>query len=198
MKGIVMQAGLKRVLATTRYVIDKTVGQFTVRAFSTGLLSTFGHDPTIGILDYSGEIRFVPDTYENASVRIVLNMLNMEVLDEMRRFDRAQLERTMYNEVLDATHYPEAVFQSSSVTIQKAGGNMLQARVNGMLKLRGITHSQAFDARATDLGESIRISGEFTLLQSDYGIKPVSFAGGALRLKDELKFAFQMIATRQE
>jgi hypothetical protein len=44
----------------------------------------------------------------------------------------------------------------------------------------------------------LRISGDFTLRQSDYGIKPVSFAAGALRLKDELKFNFEMVARRQE
>jgi hypothetical protein len=44
----------------------------------------------------------------------------------------------------------------------------------------------------------LRISGEFSLRQSDYGIKPVSFAGGALRLKDEVRFNFELVARRQE
>jgi hypothetical protein len=44
----------------------------------------------------------------------------------------------------------------------------------------------------------LRASGEFTLRQSDYGIKPVSFAAGALRLKDELKFQFELVARQQE
>jgi hypothetical protein len=44
----------------------------------------------------------------------------------------------------------------------------------------------------------LRISGDFSLRQSDYGIKPTSFAAGALRLKDELKFNFEMLARKQE
>jgi hypothetical protein len=44
----------------------------------------------------------------------------------------------------------------------------------------------------------LRISGEFPLRQSDYGIKPVSFAGGALRLKDELKLSFELMAGMKE
>jgi hypothetical protein len=44
----------------------------------------------------------------------------------------------------------------------------------------------------------LRVSGEFSLRQSDYGIKPVSFAGGALRLKDELKFKFELVGRKQE
>jgi hypothetical protein len=48
------------------------------------------------------------------------------------------------------------------------------------------------------MGTMLRISGEFQLRQSDYGIKPFSFAGGALRLKDELKFKFELVARKQD
>jgi len=48
------------------------------------------------------------------------------------------------------------------------------------------------------MGARLRISGQFTLRQSDYGIKPVSFAAGALRLKDELKFSFEVVARKAE
>jgi hypothetical protein len=44
----------------------------------------------------------------------------------------------------------------------------------------------------------LRASGEFALKQTDYGIKLVSVAGGALKLKDELKFSFEIVARRQE
>jgi hypothetical protein len=44
----------------------------------------------------------------------------------------------------------------------------------------------------------LRASGEFLLSQSSYGIKPVSVAGGALKLKDELKFSFEIVARKQE
>lgn len=63
--------------------------------------------------------------------------------------------------------------------------DMLRARVSGELTFHGETYSHSFDASVTALRTMLRISGEFPLRQSDYGIKAVSFAGGALRLKDE-------------
>jgi hypothetical protein len=48
------------------------------------------------------------------------------------------------------------------------------------------------------MGTMMRLSGDFTLRQSDYGIKPVSFAAGALKLKDELKFHFELVARQKE
>jgi hypothetical protein len=44
----------------------------------------------------------------------------------------------------------------------------------------------------------LRTSGEFVLRQSDYQIKPVTVAGGALKLKDEVKFSFEIVARKRE
>ena len=45
-------------------------------------------------------------------------------------------------------------------------------------------------------GDSLRANGEFTLRQTDFNIKPASAVGGTIKLKDELKFTFDIIATR--
>ena len=43
--------------ALDRYVIDGRSSRFTVRATATGLLAAMGHNPTIDIRDFSGEVR---------------------------------------------------------------------------------------------------------------------------------------------
>jgi hypothetical protein len=47
-------------------------------------------------------------------------------------------------------------------------------------------------------GDLIRASGEFTLRQTDYGIQPFSAIGGAMKVKDELKFCFEMVVRKKE
>jgi polyisoprenoid-binding protein YceI len=177
-----------------RYSIDPASSRFTVQAFATGLLSTFGHNPRIGIRDYDGQIDFVPETYEKALVRINVRTATMDVLDEMKDKDRKTLEQTMYEQVLEADRFPNTVYESKQIIVQKLGNDLLSARVTGELSFHGVTQTQSFDARVTALGTMLRISGDFSLRQSDYGIKPVSFAAGALRLKDELKFDFELVA----
>jgi polyisoprenoid-binding protein YceI len=61
-----------------------------------------------------------------------------------------------------------------------------------------MTQPLTLQANVNVLGTLLRIGGDFTLRQSDYGIKPVSFAAGALRLKDELKFTFDLVARKQD
>jgi hypothetical protein len=45
-------------------------------------------------------------------------------------------------------------------------------------------------------GDKLLAKGDFTLRQTDCGIKPVSAVGGRLKVKDELKFNFDLTAHR--
>jgi polyisoprenoid-binding protein YceI len=193
-----MQAGTQRGLAAVKFLIDTDASRFTVQAFAAGLLSTFGHDPTIGIRDYEGEIQCVPETYDKALVRVTLRTGAMEVLDEMKSDDRKKLEKLMYEEVLEVQRFPSAVYESKQITVQKLSDDLFNARLTGELAFHGVTRTHSFDARVTNMGTMLRISGEFPLRQSDYAIKPFSFAGGALRLKDVLRFKFELVARRRE
>jgi polyisoprenoid-binding protein YceI len=193
-----MQVGTQRGLASVRYVFDKAVSRFTVQAFASGVLSVFGHNPTIAIRDFEGEVQFVPVTYDKAFVRFSVNTASFEVLDEMTREDRKRLEQVMFQEVLDVTRFPSVVYESRQVGVQKLANDLLQVNVVGDLTLHGITDGLSFNVRVQPFGSMLRIAGEFAIRQSDYGIKPVSIAGGVLRLKDELKFRLDTTARLQE
>jgi polyisoprenoid-binding protein YceI len=193
-----MGTGTKRGFAPVKFQIDALASRFTVQAFATGLLSSFGHNPTMGIREIEGEIECQPETYEKAHVRLTARTNAMEVLDEMKNDDRKKLEQEMYEKVLEVNRFPAAVFESKEISAQKLSNDLLRVHVQGELSFHGSTQAHSFDARVTSMGTMLRISGEFPLRQSDYGIEPFSFAGGALRLKDELKFNFELVARKQE
>lgn len=193
-----MQTGTQKGLAPVKFKIDAAASRFTVQAFATGLLSAFGHNPTIAIRDYDGEIEFNPDTIGNASVRVTVRTNAMEVVDEMKNDDRKKLEQAMYDQVLEPNRFPTAVYESKQITLQKDSAEQWRAHVTGELSFHGVTQTHSIDARLNYMGTMMRVAGEFPLRQSDYGIKPVSFAGGALKLRDELKFTFELVARQQE
>jgi polyisoprenoid-binding protein YceI len=193
-----MNTAAQKGLALVDFQIDKTVSRFQVQAFATGLLSSFGHNPRIAIRDYEAEIQCVPDTFEKAYLKLTAQMIRMEVLDEMKKSDQAKLDQEMYEKVLDVSHYPTAVYESKEIIVQKVADGRLNAGVNGELSFHGMTQPLTLQANVNVLGTMLRIGGDFTLRQSDYGIKPVSFAAGALRLKDELKFTFDLVARKQD
>ena len=183
---------------TDRYVIDGRSSRFTVRAFATGLLAKMGHNPTIGIRDLSGEVKFNPDKLEAGSFRLVIKSASMNVQDDISTKDLREMERLMNEEVLETAKFPEIVYEAPNISVSKMADMLYSATLNGNLTLHGVTRSQPITARVALLGSMLRASSDFTLNQTDYNIKLVSVAGGALKLKDELKFSFEIVARQQE
>jgi polyisoprenoid-binding protein YceI len=183
---------------TDRYVIDGRSSRFTVRAFAAGILAAMGHNPTIGIRDLSGEITFNPDKVEASSSRIVIKSASLSVQDDISAKDLREMERLMNQEVLETTKFPEILYEAPDISVTKMADTLYSALLKGNLTLHGVSRSQPINVRVVLLGSMLRASGDFSLNQTDYGIKLVSVAGGALKLKDELKFSFEIVARQQE
>ena len=183
---------------TDRYVIDSRSSRFTVQAFATGLLAKMGHNPTIGIGDFSGEMRFSPEKLEAVSFHLVIKTASLSVQDDISTKDLKEMERLMSQEVLETAKFPEIVYDAPTISVTKMADALCSATLNGNLTLHGVTRSQSIPVRVALFGSMLRASGDFSLDQTDYNIKLVSVAGGALKLKDELKFSFEIVARKQE
>jgi polyisoprenoid-binding protein YceI len=182
-----------------RYVIDGRSSRFTVRATATGVLAAMGHNPNINIRDFSGGMSFDPEKLEASSFRLVIKSSSLGVQDDISDKDRREIERLMNQEVLETAKFPEIVYDAPSVSVTKMADMLYSATLNGNLTMHGVTRKvTGITARVALLGSMLRSSGDFTLSQTDFNIKPVSVAGGALKIKNELKFSFEIVARRQE
>ena len=181
-----------------RYVVDGRSSRFTVQAFATGMLARMGHNPTIGIRDFSGEMKFNPDKLEAGSFHLVIKSASLSVQDDISDKDLREIERLMKQEVLETANFPEIVYDAPSISVTKMADALYSAALNGKLTLHGVTRNQPITVRVALFGTMLRASGDFTLDQTDYNIKLVSIAGGALKLKAELKFSFEIVARKQE
>ncbi|MEP6635098.1 MAG: YceI family protein [Acidobacteriota bacterium] len=181
-----------------RYRLAPEQSTFTVQAYAEGLFSAFGHDPVIAIRDFSGEAEFVPDTFEVANLKLTVKANSLAVANDVKEKDRVEIERMMRDEVLETAKYPEIVFVSTSVSPSPMGRGRYRARVIGDLTLHGVTQKNVWiSAEVTLTEDSLLAKGEFTLKQTDFGIKLVSVAGGTLKVKNELKFSFNLVAKKE-
>ena len=190
-------AGLETGGVALRYVLDKSSSNFTVQAFASGMLSALGHSPTFAIRDFSGEATWNPNAPAQSSLRVQIRADSLDVMDDIKSKDRREMESTMNQNVLESAKYPTIVFESTAVSANQIGEGRYQVKVNGNLSLHGVTKSLTVPAQLAILGDMFRASGEFSLSQSSYGIQPVSVAGGTLKLKDELKVTFDIVARKQ-
>ena len=180
-----------------RYRINPARSRFTVRAFSSGMLSVLGHNPTISIREFEGEAQFVPGTLDSASLRIVIAADSLTVTDDVSAKDRQEIEHTMREQVLETAKYPDINYESTGITSSRIFEGQYRVNIDGKLSLHGVTRDLAITAQVILSDTSLRANSEFPLLQSDYRIKPFAAVGGTIKLKDELKFSFDLVADRE-
>lgn len=183
---------------TSRFAIDPGRSRFMVQAFSTGFLSVLGHNPRIAVRDIRGEVQLAStgSALEDVRVDVVINPRSLEVVDDISDKDRQEIHRQMYDEVLEVERYPEITYDFSSPKIDGNGGQYSSV-MSGELTLHGETHPFAVPVKVFLMGDTLKASGEFSVSQKQYGIAPVTVAGGAIKLKDEVKCTFNIVARKQ-
>lgn len=180
------------------YKLDADESTFTVQAFAAGILKGFGHDPTIGIKKFTGQAKFDPDSFDNAELRLEVNAKSLQVVDDVKEKDINEVERTMHKEVLETESFPDIVFQSTSITTTRIIPGRYKAKIIGDLTLHGETQKGIWILAQLFLEDGkIRAKGDFSIKQTNYGIKIVKVAAGGLKLKDELKFKFDLVGHKQ-
>jgi polyisoprenoid-binding protein YceI len=153
----------------------------------TGVFSGFADNHEV-------EARIAKGTLDAKSgqLRLSVDSRQMRVLDPQLPPDKRRQvqERMLGPEVLDSTHFPEIIFESTHVKHDQEGVFV----VNGRLSLHGVTKPISLVAHL----KNGRYTGTFALKQRDFGIIPVSVAGGTVKVKDELTIEFDIAASPGE
>ena len=179
-----------------QYTIDPGVSRFTIRAFASGMLSAFGHNPTFAVRQYEGDVQFDPENPTSAALTMKISAPSLDLIDDVSGDDRREILRVMHEQVLEDDKYPTIVYEcpNSAASVKKNGDGQFEVRLDGTLTLHHVTRPQPLTARVSGNQAMLRANGEFSVKQSDYGINPVSAAGGTIKVKDELKCAFDLVA----
>jgi polyisoprenoid-binding protein YceI len=180
------------------FAIDTNASLFTVQAFASGIVAVIAHSPKFAIRSFTGEMDFSPETMQNASVKLSINVGSLEIMDEVRQTERREIERVMFDEVLESKRYPQVEFKSTHVSAMKTAANTFKMNVMGDLTLHGSTRGMRLESQVMAGEDTLKAQGSFTVMQSDYGLKIASVAGGSLKLKDELKCAYFIVARRKD
>jgi polyisoprenoid-binding protein YceI len=180
--------------AVARYRLDSSQSRFMVRAFSGGLLWFKGHDHFIAVRDFTGEAQLTPGAISPASLRMTIRADSLvETRDVFTEQEKQIINRELREIVLETAKYPEITFKSTDVTGTLTGGQF-EAKIGGDLTLHGVTRRIVIPARVTLVGDTLRAQGEFTVKRGDYKVKATSAAHGLVRVRDKLKFTFDIVA----
>jgi polyisoprenoid-binding protein YceI len=162
--------------------VDTQKSTLTVRVYKSGFFSAFAHDHEISAPIESGSLTEVSPTVE-----IVINAASLKVLDkESSDSEKQKIQTRMLGpEVLDTAQFKQIRFKSTQV--ESVGQGMWQ--VTGDLTLRGQTHPVAFRVQ--------KMNGHFQgvaeVKQKEFGISPISIAGGSVKVKDAVRIEFDVV-----
>jgi len=92
--------------------------------------------------------------------------------------------------VLDVASYPEMHFTAAEITEAAPG----QYRAAGTLELHGVAQQLVFDFDGTPE----HYHGRAVVQASDFGIPPLTFAGGLVRIKDDIVIEFDLFGPSDE
>jgi len=184
MRRIVFLAAISLILvlrvSAQQHNIDTQKSTLTIHVGKTGVLSGLGHEHEVHALIHSG----TADTGSHPAVEIHVDARALRVIDKGEsEKDRAEVQKTMLGpEVLDSEHHQEIVFKSTGAEAAGQG----RWTLHGNLTLHGQTHPVTVQVALKDG----RYTGEATVKQTDFGIKPPGKAG--IRAKDEVRIEFDV------
>jgi polyisoprenoid-binding protein YceI len=163
--------------------IDSQKSVMTVRVFKSGMFSAFGHDHEI-----SAPIKDGKFSETDRSVELTVDARQMRVMDkDVSDKDRAEIQENMLGpKVLDTAQFAEIRFHSTAV--EPAGDG--RWTVTGDLMIHGHSHPVKLAVQA----KNGHYQGSAELKQRDFGIEPISVGGGAVKVKNELRVEFDIVA----
>jgi polyisoprenoid-binding protein YceI len=156
-------------------------GRILLRTFRDGLAAQAGHDLTIEVARWSGELTLGGDL-SPAGLTVTADLGSLSVLDgtggvkPLTDRDRREIAVNA-RKTLSADRHPEASFTATEFAAGPDGGGT----VTGTLTLAGTSRPLRLDVSPAG-PDRYRVTA--TVVQSEYGIKPYRAFMGALRVRD--------------
>jgi polyisoprenoid-binding protein YceI len=183
--------------APVTYILDPSQSKFMAHANAGGLLWFKGHNHHLAAREFSGQVELTPETVTPASLRLVVKAASLhETGADFTEPQKEIINRELREIVLHPDQYPDITFQSTNVTAKTSGAGRYDVKIDGNLTLHGVTRRIAIPAVVTLNENDLRAVGEFSIDRDDYKVKATSAFHGLVRVKNKIKFEFDIVGRR--
>jgi hypothetical protein len=186
----------------TVYEVDSRSSQLSILVLRGGKLSRLGHNHVMTSRDVSGRAWLHPE-FARSGFELSFPVMQLVVDDPQARreagsdfppdipqSDKDGTRKNMLKpELLDGERYPEVKVQAA-----KVGGTLQAPEVTARITIKEVSRDVRVPVKMAVEGGRLTASGEFDVLQTEFGIKPFSVALGALEVQDKLHIKFNITA----
>jgi polyisoprenoid-binding protein YceI len=154
-----------------------------------------GHRHTIRAQQFTGSVEWDSALPEAVRIDLVIDAKSLKVTDDdLDPGDVAKVQQDMETKVLEVEKYPEIHFLSNVATLRESSEGKWALDVSGSLLLHGVSQPVVVPLTVEMSGNVLHLQGETTLRQKDYEIEPVSVGLGTVKVKNEVKIQFNLVA----
>ena len=171
------------------YQLGPGQGRLVVKTARTGLGARAGHDLTIEVTRWRGNVVIDTASPASSSVAVEADVDSFEVREgtggvkPLTDADRADIRDTLRGKILNTARHPAITFVSGKVS-----GTAESFRVDGDLTIVGVTQPVTVEGQLA----AGRARGSAVIVQSRWGIRPYTAFLGALKLRDEVEVQFDI------
>ena len=197
--AIVLAGGLSIRAANPRtFAVDPQSSRALIEVGKSGAFSFAGHLHEVEAPIASGVVHLDPADPSHGDVRLEFDAAAMRVTGKGDPpGDVPKVQEVMLGEqVLDVRRYPKITLESTSVSAASAkgaGATSFDLTITGKMALHGATQPFKAPVSAHLDGTTLTATGNFSIKQTDFGIKPISVAG-VVNVKDALNLTFSIVA----
>ncbi|MCI0662803.1 MAG: YceI family protein [Acidobacteria bacterium] len=167
-----------------------------VHLSQTGLIARRHPRHEVEVKDFNGKIDVSTLNEKEIEVEVEAQSRSLTNIDKtMSEFERGGFHNVLRESVLESQKFPTIKFTSISVTDDRRAGDHRKFTLNGDLILHGVTRRVGVQVdldKMTD--QELRATGEGILKQSDFGIQPYQGGLGTIKIGDEVKVEFIIVA----
>lgn len=180
-----------------KYRLDASQSKFIVHANRTGLAWFRGHSHRIAVKDFDGIAELTLNAVNPASLQMTVRASSLEETDPVFTPEQKKIINKELNDlVLETAKYPEITFKSTDINGSVVSGKF-DVRIGGDLTLHGVTKRIVIPATVTTNGDTLRAVGQFEINRKDFKVNATEAFHGFVRVKHNLKFEFDIVASRQ-
>jgi len=189
-------SAIKNGIDAQRYRLDASQSKFIAHAMAGGLFWFKGHDHLVAVREFSGEAQLTPDQINPASLAITAKSGSMVETSSVFTDQQKQIiDKELREIVLQPDQYPEIVFRSTQVSGKK-DGDQYDLNIAGNLTLHGVTRPITIPTKVTLTGNKLRPVAEFSIDRGDFNVKATSAVHGLVRVRNKIKFTFDIVGHR--
>jgi polyisoprenoid-binding protein YceI len=197
--GWLSAAAARALQAPQTFAIDAANSRVAIEVGRSGMFGFAGHDHEVLAPAVTGRVTFVPDDWSRSSVALEFDASALKVTGKGDPpADVPKVQAVMLgDQVLDVNRFHTVAFRSRRVRATPRTPTSADLVIDGDLTLHGTTRPMTIRAIGTLAPDGVTGRGAFTIKQTEFAMTPVTAGGGTVRVKDEVRVAFDLRARRQ-